>query len=76
MLHIVVLAMMLEMETSWEIGSAGIGAGAWPHPHLILESPSALFEGNRFRASCRTSFIAFPVLDSVSDGPASPEGQM
>lgn len=57
---------------------AGIAAGALPHPppgqSLCPLPPSE--KGTGLRVSCRTGFIAFPVLNSVNDGPVSPKKQM
>lgn len=54
---------------SWT--QAGIAAGALPHPlpgEPLCPLPTSV-EGTGLRFSYRTGFIAFLVLDSVSDGP-------
>ena len=63
------------LETFWE---AGLRLALVPHPppgEPLKPLPPSV-KGTGLRASCRTGFIAFPVLDSVSTVPAFPEGQM
>lgn len=73
----VVLVMLLE--TSWEDG-LGLALLLVPFPSPPPGEPfhplPPSVKGTGLRVSCRTGFIAFPVLDSVSDGPVSPEKQM
>lgn len=65
-----------QLKTSWD--SAGIAAWAlaYPRPQKFSLPALGLSEGAEHWASRRTGLITLPVLDSVSNGPASPEGQM
>lgn len=73
----VVLAMLLEI--SWEAGLR-LALLLVLHPNTPLGKPLCplppSMKGTRLRVSCRTGFIVFPILDSVRDGPVSPEKQM
>lgn len=73
----VVLAMLLE--ASWEDGLR-LALLLVPCPTPTPGEPLCAFppsvRGTGLGVSHRTGFIVFLVLDSVSDGPVSPEKQM